>query len=108
MDESNENEEKIQHALDAIFAMGRNKHGRFRYSFTQAARDFAVSKTTLINRSCGRKSRRVASSEQQRLTPAQENLLTEWIKRCGARGLGLTPASVIDAASHIAGQSLIV
>jgi hypothetical protein len=70
---------------------------------TQAAKDFGVSDTTVNERLKGRRTHEEAAEDQQRLTPAQERVLVEWIKRCAARNMGLTTQSIIDAACRIAG-----
>jgi hypothetical protein len=86
--------------------MGFKPSGRLVYSLREAARDFNVSKTTLTARYGGRKTHVQAAERRLRLPPAQERILVEWAKRCGARGLGLSSAALIEAASLIAGMQL--
>jgi hypothetical protein len=101
-----ERETTIKNALDAIFSSGKTRRGRWIYSFREAARDYKIPKSTLIDRGTGGKTRHGAATKHQRLAPPKEDLLVEWIKQCGARGLSLTPAAVMDAASQISGQRL--
>ena len=52
----------------------------------------------------GGKSRQEAHVEEQLLTPAQEEVLVEWIKVQGRRGVPMTYASVGHAAAEISGK----
>ncbi|KAF8060895.1 hypothetical protein FPV67DRAFT_1423145, partial [Lyophyllum atratum] len=48
-----------------------------------AAKHFVVSRSALTARYNGRATRAEAHAAQQKLTPAQENVLKEWIKALG-------------------------
>jgi hypothetical protein len=99
-------EERLQAALVAVRAHGVRTSGRTIYSLHQAARDYGVPKATLTARYCGRLTHHQASQTQQCLTTAQETVLVNWIKQCGARGMGLTRAAVMEAASLVSGHEL--
>ncbi|THU76173.1 hypothetical protein K435DRAFT_636469, partial [Dendrothele bispora CBS 962.96] len=55
------------------------------YSYRQAADDFYIKKTTLIARCNGRKTCQEAHEGEMKLTPAQEEVLVEWIRQKGRR-----------------------
>ncbi|KAG2744902.1 hypothetical protein P692DRAFT_20657765, partial [Suillus brevipes Sb2] len=80
-------EQTLQAALTAVLAAGINEKGLPNYSLRSAALDYKVSRTTLTARYNGRQTRLEAHAKEQKLTPSQENVLKEWIKALGRRGL---------------------
>lgn len=102
-------EEKIQEALKAI----KKSHAEVEagtatrpLSLRQAALDYGVSKTTLTARWNNRKTRQEAHEHQQKIPPVQEGILVAWIQVLGRRGIPLSPATVCDYASKLAGETL--
>jgi transposase len=56
-------------------------------SIRQAAKAYNVPRSTLADRQHGKPPRSAAHEQQQRLTPAQEEFLTEWILEQDLQGL---------------------
>jgi transposase len=99
-------EELYTKALDAIRASGLRANGHPNYSIRRAAEDYGVSRTTLQDRYNGKETRTKSHYKQRALTIEQEDVLAEWIKERGRRGIGFTSEDTIEAASKIAGRSL--
>ena len=99
-------EAKLKAAMEDIHEQGFRANGRPIYSFRQAAKDYEVSKTTLMNRFNGRRSHRESRQTLQRLTPAQEERVVEFVKTMGHRKIPLTPTTITECASRIAGGPL--
>lgn len=70
-------EDRIQRAITAI---SRYAETGVKYSIRRAAIDYDVPRSTLQDRYNGRLTRVQAHGSQQKLSPAQENILVEWIK----------------------------
>jgi hypothetical protein len=96
-------EQTLQAALTAVLAAGINEKGLPNYSLRSAALDYKVSRTTLTARYNGRQTRLEAHAKEQKLTPSQENVLKEWIKALGRRGLPMSLHLVAEQASVILG-----
>jgi hypothetical protein len=75
--------------------------GQHVLSLRQAAKDYDVPRSTLTSRFNGMPTRKEAHEREQKLQPAQEKVLVEWIKVMGQRGVPLTPQALIDYASDI-------
>lgn len=70
-------EQRIERAIVALkLAAERGA----KYSINQAAKDYKVPRSTLQGRYHGVPTRSEAHAHQQKLTPAQEVVLVEWIK----------------------------
>ena len=63
-------------------------------SVAKAAKIWSVPRTTLRHRLEGSTTHRAAATRFQRLSPVQENLLVEWIRKQGTLGLPPTHSSV--------------
>ncbi|KAF9477144.1 hypothetical protein BDN70DRAFT_774465, partial [Pholiota conissans] len=70
-------------------------------SLRKAAKLFKVPRSTVTDRHNGLKTRRDAHEHQQNLTAVQEEILVEWAKSLGRRGVPLSPSALSDYASHI-------
>lgn len=88
-------EERIQRALEAVKTQN--------ISLRRAAIDYKVPRATLTSRHNGRPTRCVAHAHEQKLNPAEEEVLVEWVKEMGQRGLPVTPQILRDHASDICG-----
>lgn len=93
-------EERIEHAITAIHQAGGD------LSLRKAAKAYNVPHSTLQARFDGRKSRVESHAHEQNLSPAQEQILVDWVKVQGQRGIPLSLASVTDYASDIAGKPM--
>ncbi|KAH7929520.1 DDE-domain-containing protein [Leucogyrophana mollusca] len=94
-------EQQLQLALQAVVASGLDPKGQPKLTLRRAATQYGVSRTTLTARYNGRKTRVDSHAHQQRLTPAQEAVLKEWIKALGYRGVPLSHLTVAQHASVI-------
>ncbi|KAJ7745125.1 hypothetical protein B0H16DRAFT_1208277, partial [Mycena metata] len=70
-------------------------------SLRAAAKHHDVPPTTLTGRYQGKTTRKESHEDQQKLTPAQELILVEWIKVMGVRGVPLSMTAVAEYASAI-------
>lgn len=75
-------------------------------SLRKAVKAYNVPRSTLQARFDGRKSRVESHAHEQNLSPAQEQILVDWVKVQGQRGIPLSLASVTDYASDIAGKPM--
>jgi hypothetical protein len=98
-----ETEKNISNAIDAIRMSGTNPDGSSKFSVRAAASQYGIPRSTLQGRLNGSQSRKDAHIQEQKLTPAQESLLTEWIKVKGKRGIGMTYKLINESASDICG-----
>jgi len=85
-------EEDIQSALDTV------ENGM---SQPKASSEFGVPRTTIRNRINGRISRQEAYKPQQRLSPVQEQRLTDWVLTQEALGLGPTHTQIRQLAGRV-------
>ena len=67
-------------------------------SIRQAAKAYNVPRSTLADRQHGKPPRSAAHEQQQRLTPAQEEFLTEWILEQDLQGLAPSHTRVREMA----------
>ncbi|KAF5356505.1 hypothetical protein D9757_014230 [Collybiopsis confluens] len=94
-------EERIQAALADIECSAAS--GAL-LSIRAAANKYEVARsTTLQDRHYGRLNRVDAHAHQQKLTPAQEDILVQWVKEQGRRGVPLSHSAIANHASDIAG-----
>lgn len=103
-----ENETRMQEALAAVVASGLTPMGRPKLSLRAAAKQYNVPPTTLTGRYNGRTTCANGHIDQQKLTPSQENVLKDWIKVMGVRGVPLTMAAVAEYASSIVEEEVTV
>jgi hypothetical protein len=96
-------ESHIQQAIHAIRESGTRPNGHPILSIRHAATTFGVPRSTLTDRFNGKLTHREAHVDEQNLTVVQEEVLVEWIKVMGQRGLPLTPSAVSDHAYKIMG-----
>lgn len=75
-------EERLRFAVDSIRASGKRPSGGWKLSIRQAAKDFAVPKSTLHDRLNGKLTHEEAHIPQRKLTPAEEDILVAWTKVC--------------------------
>ena len=94
-------EVRIRLAIDAVRASGTRSDGQHMLSLRQAAKDFDVPRSTLTGQFNGTHTRKEAHEREQKLQPAQEEVLVKWIKVMGQRGVPLTPGALLDYASEI-------
>jgi hypothetical protein len=94
-------EVRIGLAIDAVRTSGMTSDGRYKLSLRQAAKDYDVPRSTLTGRFNGMLTRKEAHEREQKLQPAQEEVLVEWIKVMGQRGVPLTPQALLDYTSDI-------
>lgn len=92
-------EEKLQLAVEAI----QKDSSR---SQRAVARFYDVPESTLRLRLKGGKTRKQAHEHQQRLTNSQEQVLQEWIRVRGLRGVPLSLSVLGSYVSHIVGQDV--
>ncbi|KAJ7038921.1 hypothetical protein C8F04DRAFT_1179257 [Mycena alexandri] len=96
-----------QEAITAVAASGLTPSGRPVFSLRAAAKQYNISSTTLTARWNSRTTRVESHVERQKLSPAQELVLKEWIKVMGVRGVPLTMTAVAEYASVIVGEEKI-
>jgi hypothetical protein len=70
-------------------------------SIRQAAKAYNVPRSTLADRQHGKPLRSAAHEQQQRLTPAQEEFLTEWILEQDLQGFAPSHTRVREMAARI-------
>lgn len=99
-------EERIQLAIKAINNSSRKPDGTPSLSARQAALAFNIPRSTLTDRLNGKPTRSEAHAHEQALTPVQEEVLVEWIKVMGRRGIPLTATTLREHASDIAGYEI--
>lgn len=97
-------EARIQVALQAVICSGLGSTGKPLLSLRSAAKNFDVSRSKLTARWNGRGTRAEAHATQQKLSSAQEEVLTNWIKSLARRGIPLSPSAVAEYASTILGE----
>jgi hypothetical protein len=97
---------RIQLALDAYWksqAQTDIPNGRQKLSLHAAAKLFHVPCSTLTDRFNGVQTCRQAHEHQQNLTVVQKDILVQWAKSLGRRGVPLSLESLCEYASHICG-----
>ena len=83
-------EQRIQLVITAIQNSGTVSNGQPALSLRQAAKDFHVPRTTLTDRFNGVQTQKEAHKHQLNMTAAQEEVLADWAKVMGRRGLLMT------------------
>lgn len=103
-DEPESRESLLQKALTAVKESGLDNHGNPKYSLRTAAKDFGVPRSTLTGRWHGAKPKKDAHDHQKHFTPEQEDILVDWIRTLGRRGVPMTLSSLRDFASGALGK----
>ena len=101
-----DDEQRLQLAVKAIDDSDLLPDGTRKLSFRQAAKAFQVPCTSLAARYRGALPKKKAHESQQKLTRAQEDVLVEWVKVQGRRGVPISPSALADHAAAIAGTSI--
>ncbi len=99
-------EQRIQAALGDVQASGLNSQGLPKLSIREAARRYDIPHQTLTARYNGCQSRQQAHAHQQSLSPVHEQVLKDWIKSLGRRGIPVSPGSLTQYASVISGTPI--
>jgi len=99
-------EDHIWLAIGAITTAGFKSNGDPNFSFRKAASIYNVSRSTLNNRMRGVRIHVEAHVSQQKLLPAAEDVLVEWAKVLGRRGVPLTYSTLTTYASEISGKQI--
>jgi len=104
--EYEDQETRIQAAIKAVYDSGFKPGSTtvYQLSFRKAAIDFKVPRPTLQNRFNGMPTRKQARVKQQILSPGQEDVLADWAREMGRRGLPIDSTVMIDHASDIVGK----
>jgi hypothetical protein len=84
--------------LDLLAALSDVRNGK---SIRVASREWGVPFSTLQNRNKGRENHSIASETQQRLSPSQEEHLSNWVLAQEALGVPLTHGQIRQFASRI-------
>ena len=74
--------------------------GKFE-SGTQAARAYGVPPSTFHDRMGGKQPRRIAHQHEQRLTPTQEDFLTNWVLEQDLQGFAPSHTRLREMAARI-------
>lgn len=106
--DAHESEARLLSALKAVVDSGFNKSGTPVLSLRTAAKQHHVSRSALTRRYNGKGSRAESHASQQKLSPSQEAVLTEWIKVLGRRGIPLTYQAIAEYAAKIVCEPVLV
>lgn len=101
-----EKHQRILLAIEAIYDGGFNPNGEPLYPIRQASRDFDIPFSTLQGRFRGRKSKTEAHEHQRHFTTAEEQVLVDWIKTLGRRGVPMTLSTLREFAEGMLGHSV--
>ena len=97
-------EERIALAIEPVNASVPASGGKLKLSLWQAAKAYGIPRSTLTDHYNGVGSRQEAHEFQQLLSAAQERILADWAKVQTQQGVPISPSSLADHASDIAGQ----
>jgi hypothetical protein len=98
--------ERMEHAMAALRASGTKPDGKPNISIWRVATQFEVPKSTLTDRWNGTHTRKEAHENELLVTAAQEEVLVEWIKVMGRRGIPMTAAIITDYVADIVGHTV--
>ena len=98
--------QRMEAALTALVASGTKPDGKPNASIRKMAIDYDVPRSTLTDRWNGTPTRTEGHAQELLLTATQEEVLTEWIKVMGRRGIPMTATTIIDCVAEIAGREL--
>jgi hypothetical protein len=99
-------EDRIQLAIEAISMAGYKPNGDPQLSIRKAAGAYKISRSTLSNRMNGIRTHAEAHVKQQTLSAAEEEILVDWAKVQGRRGVPLTYSTLSLYASEISGKQI--
>jgi len=98
--------QRMEHALAALVASGTKPDGKPNLSIRKVAMEFEVPRSTLTGRWNGTLTRKEGHAHELLLTAAQEEVLTEWIKVMGRRGIPMTATIITDYVADIVGHTV--
>jgi hypothetical protein len=96
-------EQRMELALAALVASGTKPDGKPNRSIRETAVQYQVPRSTLNDRWNGTPTRKAGHMHELLLTAAQEEVLVEWIKVMGRRGIPFTTRTIIEHVADIAG-----
>lgn len=99
-------EQHIQLAIKAIDDSVVLQDGHQKLSIQKAAEAFHVAHTSLQDCYRGVLPKKKAHTLQKKLTSVQEDILVQWIKVQGCRGVPISPSAVTDHAAAISGTKI--
>lgn len=99
-------EDRIQLAIKAISEAGYKPDGNPHVSVRKAASIYQVPRSTLGDRMKGLPTRAEAHADQRALSAAEEEVLVNWAKALGHRGVPLTYETLTNYAAEISGKSI--
>ena len=98
--------ERMEQALVALVASGTKPDGNPKLSIRKTAAEFNVPRSTLTDRWNGTPTHREGHVHELLLTPAQEEVLVEWIKVTGRRGIPFMASMIADYVADIVGHEI--
>lgn len=93
-------------ALAALIASGTKPNGLPNLSIRNTATLYQVPRSTLTDRWNGTPTRKEGHAHELLLTPAQEEVLVDWVKVMGRRGIPLTATAITDYVADIVGHAV--
>ncbi|PPQ85653.1 hypothetical protein CVT25_012785 [Psilocybe cyanescens] len=106
MDDIDNTEHRLRLAVEAILNSPLDKNGTHSLKIRAASRLYNVKRGTLTSHLNGVPTKKEAHAARRILTDAQEDVLTDWAKTMGHRGFPVTPDTLAEYASNIAGQKV--
>ena len=98
--------ERMAHAMAALHASGTKPDGKPNLSIQRVATQFEVPKSTLTDQWNGTRTCKEAHEHELLVTAAQEEVLVEWIKVMGRRGIPMTAVIITDYVADIVGHTV--
>ena len=92
-------------ALAALIASGTKPNGLPNLSIQNTATLYQVPRSTLTNQWNGTPTWKEGHTHELLLTPAQEEVLVDWVKVMGRRGIPLTATAITDYVNDIVGHA---
>jgi hypothetical protein len=96
----------MEHALTTLVASGTKPDGKPNLSIRKVAMEFEVPQSTLTSRWNGTPMHKEGHAHELLLMAAQEEVLTEWIKVMGCRGIPMTATIITDYVADIVGHTV--
>jgi hypothetical protein len=98
--------QRMELAFAALVASGTKPDGNPNLSIRQTAIQYEVPRSTLNDRWNGTPTCKEGHAHELLLTTAQEEVLVEWIKVMGCRGIPMTSTTIIDHVANIVGHTV--
>jgi hypothetical protein len=98
--------QRMELALAALVTSGIKPDGNPNLSIRKTAIQYEVPRSTLNDRWNGTPTRKEGHAHELLLTAGQEEVLVEWIKVMGRRGILMTTAMIIDHVADIVGHAV--